>query len=161
MKSPKSFQSVCLFTVMACQRCLFLLSSMFTTTVFLQSQYDTVLRDELPRVLDAFKRVPNSVTKGKLYRPTLTIIVCGKRHHAKLFPDRSEFADKNGNTRPGTVVDKGITSVYVFFIAVSPSYLNYLQLRFRLLPPGTCRSPGPCKGHALCCDIRREQTWCR
>lgn len=85
----------------------------FITTVLLQGQYDAVLKDELPRILDAFKRVPPSATQGKPYHPTLTIIVCGKRHHAKLFPDKSEFADRNGNTRPGTVVDKGITSVYV------------------------------------------------
>jgi len=86
---------------------------LFTIAVLLQTQYDTVLETELPRILDAFKRVPPAATQGKPYRPTLTIIVCGKRHHAKLFPDKSEFADRNGNTRPGTVVDKGITSVYV------------------------------------------------
>lgn len=79
-----------------------------------EGQYDAVLKDELPRILDAFKRVPPSATQGKPYHPTLTIIVCGKRHHAKLFPDKSEFADRNGNTRPGTVVDKGITSVFDF-----------------------------------------------
>ncbi|KAL4080951.1 Piwi domain-containing protein [Scleroderma citrinum] len=78
------------------------------------TQYDKVLRDELPLILNAFKRVPAKATQGKPYHPALSIIVCGKRHHAKLFPDRPEYADRNGNTRPGTVVDKGITSVFDF-----------------------------------------------
>lgn len=44
----------------------------------------------------------------------LSIIVCGKRHHARFFSTNSEHADKNGNTLPGTVVDKGVTSVLDF-----------------------------------------------
>jgi eukaryotic translation initiation factor 2C len=46
-----------------------------------------------------------------VYQPTLTIIVCGKRHHARFFPTDSAHADKNGNTRAGTVVDKGVTDM--------------------------------------------------
>lgn len=42
----------------------------------------------------------------------LTIIICGKRHHVRNWPPEN-LGDKNGNTRPGTVVDKGITAVYV------------------------------------------------
>ncbi|KIO06004.1 hypothetical protein M404DRAFT_999229 [Pisolithus tinctorius Marx 270] len=75
-----------------------------------EGQFDQVLEVELPDILDAFRRVNG----GKPYRPTLTIIICGKRHHVKFFPDRPEFADRNGNTRPGTVVDKGITSIFDF-----------------------------------------------
>lgn len=44
----------------------------------------------------------------------LSIVVCGKRHHARFFPTDSQHADRNGNTRPGTVVDKGVTSVFDF-----------------------------------------------
>jgi len=44
----------------------------------------------------------------------LSIVVCGKRHHARFFPTDSKHADRNGNTRPGTVVDKGVTSVLDF-----------------------------------------------
>jgi hypothetical protein len=61
-------------------------------------------------MLDAFKRVPQT----KPYRPSLTIIICGKRHHAKFWPTESQFADRNGNTRPGTVVDRGVTAVFDF-----------------------------------------------
>ncbi|KAI6005356.1 Piwi domain-containing protein [Pisolithus marmoratus] len=78
-----------------------------------EGQFDTVLEQELPLILDAFRRIGLDA-KGKPYRPTLTIIICGKRHHVKLFPDRPEYADRNGNTRPGTVVDKGITSIFDF-----------------------------------------------
>ncbi|KAF7361430.1 Argonaute-like protein [Mycena sanguinolenta] len=31
-----------------------------------------------------------------------------------FYPTDSNFADKNGNTRPGTVVDKGVTAVFDF-----------------------------------------------
>ncbi|KAG1727431.1 Piwi domain-containing protein [Suillus lakei] len=75
-----------------------------------EGQFNTVLEEELPKILDAFKRVP----QRKPYRPLLTIIICGKRHHAKFWPTDSQFADRNGNTRPGTVVDRGVTSVFDF-----------------------------------------------
>ncbi|KAF5345034.1 hypothetical protein D9758_010462 [Tetrapyrgos nigripes] len=76
-----------------------------------EGQYDSVLRDELPQIRDACRRFDRG---GQQYRPQISIIVCGKRHHAKFFPTTSEFADRNGNTRPGTVVDKGITGVFDF-----------------------------------------------
>jgi len=80
-----------------------------------EGQFDTVLEEELPKMLDAFKRVqPGTGPKNKPYRPALTIIICGKRHHAKFWPTDSQFASNNGNTRPGTVVDKGVTAVFDF-----------------------------------------------
>ncbi|KAG2129584.1 Piwi domain-containing protein [Suillus clintonianus] len=75
-----------------------------------EGQFDTVLEEELPKMLEAFKRVPQT----KPYRPALTIIICGKRHHAKFWPTDSQYADRNGNTRPGTVVDRGVTAVFDF-----------------------------------------------
>ncbi|KAG1867688.1 Piwi domain-containing protein [Suillus subluteus] len=75
-----------------------------------EGQFNTVLEEELPKILEAFKRVP----QRKPYRPLLTIIICGKRHHAKFWPTDSQFTDRNGNTRPGTVVDRGITAVFDF-----------------------------------------------
>lgn len=38
----------------------------------------------------------------------------GKRHHTRFFPTEQENADKDGNPKPGTVVDRGVTSVYHF-----------------------------------------------
>ncbi|KAH9165409.1 Piwi-domain-containing protein [Lactarius sanguifluus] len=69
-----------------------------------ESQYTEVLEQELSQIFQAFAR----------YRPVLSIVVCGKCHHARFFPTDSKYADRNGNTRPGTVVDKGITSVVDF-----------------------------------------------
>ncbi|EGN97702.1 hypothetical protein SERLA73DRAFT_92911 [Serpula lacrymans var. lacrymans S7.3] len=74
-----------------------------------EGQFDSVLTKELPLILDSFRGMSNS---SKKYRPKLTIVICGKRHHARFFPIESNSADKNGNTRPGTVVDKGVTTVF-------------------------------------------------
>ena len=61
------------------------------------------------------------------------MVSCSKHHLAKLWPVSSQFADQNGNTRPGTVVDKGITGVYVLFTLLFRTSLTdltdiYLQL---------------------------------
>ncbi|KXN85174.1 Protein argonaute 5 [Leucoagaricus sp. SymC.cos] len=77
-----------------------------------EGQFDVVLREELPLVQAAFKKMETA--QRKKYRPALSIVICGKRHHARFFPTDSQFADKNGNTRPGTVVDKGVTAVFDF-----------------------------------------------
>jgi len=41
----------------------------------LQGQFDTVLSEELPQILAAFKKLETQVRKT--YRPTLSIIICG------------------------------------------------------------------------------------
>ncbi|KAI0942709.1 hypothetical protein AcW1_003267 [Taiwanofungus camphoratus] len=88
-----------------------------------EGQYDVLLREELPRILDAFKEFsPNTP-----YRPKLTIVVCGKRHHARFLPTEPKNMAKNGNTLPGTVVDKGVTDIYRFDF--------YLQVRTARLSP--------------------------
>ncbi|TFY74526.1 hypothetical protein EWM64_g9487 [Hericium alpestre] len=76
-----------------------------------EGQYDKVLREELPQVFEAFKRID---PKNPTYHPLLSIVICGKRHHARFYASDSKDADKNGNTKPGTVVDKGITSIFDF-----------------------------------------------
>lgn len=75
-----------------------------------EGQFDIVLMEELEQIRDAFKRF--ATAKRKKYEPRLSIIICGKRHHARFYPTDSQFAAKNGNTKPGTVVDKGITGVF-------------------------------------------------
>jgi eukaryotic translation initiation factor 2C len=79
--------------------------------VFIQGQYDEVLEHELAQIFQAFAIVD---PKNPKYHPVLSIIVCGKRHHARFFPTDSQHADRNGNTLAGTVVDKGVTSVLDF-----------------------------------------------
>ncbi|KAG8683770.1 hypothetical protein FRC11_013096 [Ceratobasidium sp. 423] len=76
-----------------------------------EGQFLTVRDDELPKVNAAFAKFKER--DGKPYKPKLTILIAGKRHHTRFFPTRNEDADK-GNCRPGTVVDRGVTSVYDF-----------------------------------------------
>ncbi|KAI0247504.1 Piwi-domain-containing protein [Lactifluus subvellereus] len=92
-----------------------------------EGQYGQVLKDELPQIFAAFRTID---PENRNYHPILSIIVCGKRHNARFFPTDSAHADKNGNTRPGTVVDKGVTSVLDFDF--------YLQAHAGLL--GTVKS---------------------
>ncbi|KAJ3482337.1 hypothetical protein NLI96_g7053 [Meripilus lineatus] len=74
-----------------------------------EGQYDLVIKYELPQIRDAFKAFNSaSVT----YRPSLSILVCGKRHHARTFATDVQNTTHNGNTPPGLVIDKGITDVY-------------------------------------------------
>ncbi|KAF9555709.1 argonaute-like protein [Agrocybe pediades] len=76
-----------------------------------EGQFDTVIKEELPQILNAFKKL-NTGGRKTVYKPQLSIIICGKRHNARFYPTNSQYADRNGNTRPGTVVDKGITGVF-------------------------------------------------
>ncbi|KAG1734940.1 ribonuclease H-like domain-containing protein [Suillus paluster] len=80
-----------------------------------EGQFDTVLEhgSEKDKILDAFKAI-HKETKGLAeYRPQLSIIICGKRHHARFGPN-SRFQSPNGNTRPGTVIDRRVTAVFDF-----------------------------------------------
>src|SRR5260370_20815098 len=70
-----------------------------------------VIGEELRQITAAFNRVD---AKNPRYRPMLSSVICGKRHTARFYPTDSEFADRNGNTRPGTVVEKGVTSMLDF-----------------------------------------------
>ena len=79
-------------------------------------------RVELPRLIAAFKQI----SPQKPYKPLLTIVVCGKRHHSRFYPPDHPNASENGNTLPGTVLDKGITDIYDFDF--------YLQVCAALLP---------------------------
>ena len=74
-----------------------------------EGQFNTVVDEEYPQMVKAFDTFG---TPKQPYRPKLTIVICGKRHHTRFFPTESQFADQNGNPRPGTVVDRGVTAVY-------------------------------------------------
>ncbi|KAG6860411.1 hypothetical protein C0995_011482 [Termitomyces sp. Mi166 len=76
-----------------------------------EGQFQIVVDEELP----AIRKACTQFDKPKaLYRPKITIVICGKRHHTRFFPTEEVNADKNGNPQPGTVVDRGVTSVYHF-----------------------------------------------
>ena len=64
----------------------------------------------------AFSSFDYTDPKGKptKYSPTLTVVICGKRHHARAFATAKEDADRTANPKAGLVVDRGITAVYDF-----------------------------------------------
>ncbi|KAF5576968.1 eukaryotic translation initiation factor 2C 2 [Fusarium pseudocircinatum] len=71
-------------------------------------QYDMVLSQELPQLRRACEQTyPASDTKKGL--PRFTIIICGKRHKTRFYPTTEQDCDRSGNTKPGTVVDRGVT----------------------------------------------------
>ncbi|KAF9023414.1 argonaute-like protein [Hymenopellis radicata] len=76
-----------------------------------EGQLPTVVAEEMPAMHAAFRKFHTATQK---YTPKLTIIVCGKRHHTRFYPTDEKGADQNGNPKPGTVVDRGVTSVYHF-----------------------------------------------
>jgi hypothetical protein len=76
-----------------------------------EGQFAIVVGEELPELRAAFRKFD---TAQKPYRPKLTIVICGKRHHTRFYPTEASAADRDGNPRPGTVVDRGVTAVYDF-----------------------------------------------
>ena len=48
------------------------------------------------------------------YKPALTVVICGKRHHARIFATAEDDADRTANPKAGLVVDRGITHPYDF-----------------------------------------------
>jgi eukaryotic translation initiation factor 2C len=74
----------------------------------IQGQFGVVLANEVSKIKMAFKKFDSKIP----YTPKLTILTCGKRPRTRFFPTEVQHADRNGNTRPGTVVDRGITAVY-------------------------------------------------
>ncbi|KAK0713514.1 ribonuclease H-like domain-containing protein [Lasiosphaeria miniovina] len=46
--------------------------------------------------------------------PRITIVVVGKRHHTRFFPINQASGDRNGNPMPGTLVDRGVTSQFIW-----------------------------------------------
>ncbi|KAL4242774.1 argonaute family protein [Abortiporus biennis] len=77
-----------------------------------EGQFNTVVMEEMPLIRKAFTKFQGP--QGQPYSPKLTIVICGKRHHTRFYPTEARHADRDGNPRPGTVVDRGITAVYEF-----------------------------------------------
>lgn len=70
-----------------------------------ESQFSTVLRDELPLIRKACEK------KLAQNPPKLTIIVSVKRHQTRFYPSSTDKNDRvrSGNVKNGTVVDRGVT----------------------------------------------------
>lgn len=76
-----------------------------------EGQYNLVLDHELPPIQKAFEKLYGDAKKW----PALCVIVVGKRHHTRFYPTDSRSMDqKSGNPMPGTVVDRGVTSHYLW-----------------------------------------------
>ncbi|RPB12184.1 Piwi-domain-containing protein [Morchella conica CCBAS932] len=74
-----------------------------------EGQFQTVIKEELPLIRAACQQCGDSK-----YRPKISIIIVGKRHHTRFYPTDKDKADRLGNPAPGTVVDRGVTAVYDF-----------------------------------------------
>ncbi|THH12645.1 hypothetical protein EW146_g7502 [Bondarzewia mesenterica] len=75
-----------------------------------EGQFATVVREEIPQMRAAFRKFDGQ----QPYRPKLTVVICGKRHHTRFYPTDAANADRDGNPLPGTVVDRGVTAIYEF-----------------------------------------------
>jgi len=73
-----------------------------------EGQYEQVVEIEFPALLQGCREVDPK------FRPKVTIAICGKRHHTRFYPTTEADADRTSNTKAGTVVDKGVTTVYNF-----------------------------------------------
>ncbi|KAF8243604.1 Piwi-domain-containing protein [Wilcoxina mikolae CBS 423.85] len=73
-----------------------------------ESQYAQLNAKELPLIRKACAIASNNDPK---YKPKIAIIVCGKRHHARFYPTKDKLTDNKGNSAPGTVIDRGVTTV--------------------------------------------------
>ncbi|KAI8958512.1 eukaryotic translation initiation factor 2C 2 [Daldinia sp. FL1419] len=78
-----------------------------------EGQYQKVLNEELPllRAACAETYPPQDQKKGL---PRMTVIIVGKRHHTRFYPTKEADADRSGNTKPGTVVDRGVTEARIW-----------------------------------------------
>ncbi|KAI8627031.1 Piwi-domain-containing protein [Xylariaceae sp. FL1651] len=73
-----------------------------------EGQYSTVLKDELPQLRAACKEVYPASDQAKNL-PRITIVIVGKRHHTRFYVTKESDADRSGNSKAGTVVDRGVT----------------------------------------------------
>ncbi|KZT20385.1 argonaute-like protein [Neolentinus lepideus HHB14362 ss-1] len=66
-----------------------------------EGQFDHVLKQELPLLQQACEELN--------IKPTITVIVVGKRHHVRFFPKNPADGDrKSGNCPAGTVIDRDV-----------------------------------------------------
>lgn len=89
-----------------------------------ESQYEQVLENEFSLMKKACTPLYSGAKKPP---PKFTIIIVGKRHHTRFFPQAgSQVRDKFGNPRCGLVVDRGITEArnWDFFLQSHSSHLG-------------------------------------
>ncbi|WWC86900.1 uncharacterized protein L201_001779 [Kwoniella dendrophila CBS 6074] len=73
-----------------------------------EGQFDLVATVELDRIRQAFRELDAK------YSPTITLVICAKRHHMRFFATNPSDTDRTGNLPAGTCVDKDVTHPYAF-----------------------------------------------
>ncbi|KAL8653968.1 MAG: hypothetical protein Q9226_003623 [Calogaya cf. arnoldii] len=90
------------------------LDSTYTTWLGVsEGQFKRVLLEEISAIEEMCKV---KYTSKNFKVPKIVVIICGKRHQTRFYPTKEEDADQqhNYNTRSGTVVDRSITSEYLY-----------------------------------------------
>ncbi|ETS02811.1 RNA interference and gene silencing protein [Trichoderma reesei RUT C-30] len=114
-----------------------------------EGQYQKVLDEELPLLRAACKEVyPASDQQKGL--PRMTIAIVGKRHHTRFYPTAVNDADNSGNTKPGTVVDRGVTEArtWDFFLQAHTALqgtarpAHYIVVLDEIFRPRYAKTPG-------------------
>ncbi|ORY12741.1 Piwi domain-domain-containing protein [Clohesyomyces aquaticus] len=72
-----------------------------------EGQYAAVIEEEVRDMKACFMKLGCKVV------PKFTVVIAGKRHHIRFFPDRAK-ADKNTNPKPGVLVETGCTHPFEF-----------------------------------------------
>ncbi|KAF1950228.1 eukaryotic translation initiation factor 2C 2 [Byssothecium circinans] len=70
-----------------------------------EGQYAQVLAEEVRDMKETFVRL------GCTTAPLFTVVIAGKRHHIRFFPEKG---DRNSNPLPGTLVESGCTHPFEF-----------------------------------------------
>src|SRR5690606_35415441 len=79
-----------------------------------EGQYAQIIEEELRDLKAACKTLQDT------YNPSVTVTICSKRHHHRFFPapNDNDASDRNGNVKPGTLVERDIThpTEYDFYL---------------------------------------------
>ncbi|KAH7092068.1 Piwi domain-containing protein [Paraphoma chrysanthemicola] len=73
------------------------------------TQYSQVKENELPQIHKAYTAAAIHFKQSAPAKCKLTAIVVAKRHHVRFMPQAKDKVP-NGNCKPGTLVDQGVTS---------------------------------------------------
>ena len=79
-----------------------------------EGQYDIVRVKELRLIRQACRELYPAPSQTKISRPSISIIVVGKRHKTRFYPtsaSKDHTDPKTSHPLPGTTVDRGITSL--------------------------------------------------
>ncbi|OBT69888.1 hypothetical protein VE03_00457 [Pseudogymnoascus sp. 23342-1-I1] len=76
-----------------------------------EGQYQVLKDDEIPSLRKACDGIYTADQRKKGF-PKLSVVVVGKRHHTRFYATKQDEADRSGNPNNGTVVDRGVTSMW-------------------------------------------------